>query len=201
MSCSDWIMYIAYTSPPPRGCPITQSRKFFSIFTPSRTYFPAFTQSYKLVTFFHFHAITHIFFRFHAITQITQMRKGFSRHHAHQKDLSRITHTCQFHAISFSFSRNHSESRNRKGPFTQSRIPMGGLIHLKEEKVHGGAQGYVFCREDHPVMQIWKFWHISLNLLNFVWWSVLLITDEWLPPVLDTCNAIILRLKRTISVA
>ena len=47
----------------------------FSTFTQSRTYF----------------------FRFHAITQITQMRKGFSRHQAHQKDLSGITHTCQFH--------------------------------------------------------------------------------------------------------
>ena len=31
----------------------------------------------------------HIFFRFHAITQI---RKGFSRYHAHQNDFSRITH-------------------------------------------------------------------------------------------------------------
>ena len=100
---------------PPGGCPITQSRKFFSIFTQSRTYFPAFTQSYKLVTFFQFHAITHRFFRFHAITQI---RKGFSRNHAHQKDLSRITHTCQLHAITqlyFHFHAITHFSRNKKG--------------------------------------------------------------------------------------
>ena len=35
------------------------------------------------------HAVTHFFLHFHAITL---MRKRFSRHHTHQKDLSRITH-------------------------------------------------------------------------------------------------------------
>ena len=131
MSCSDWIMYIAYTSPPPGGCPITQSRKFFSIFTQSRTYFPAFTQSYKLVTFFQFHAITHRFFpisRNHAnkkglFTPSRTPKRPFT-HHAHMS-------ASRNHAIIFSFSRNHAESRNKKRPFTQSRKPMGGLIKDK----------------------------------------------------------------------
>ena len=50
----------------------------FSIFTQPRTHF------------FHFHAIT-------------QIRKGFSRDHTHQKDLSRIAHACQFHAFFLHF--------------------------------------------------------------------------------------------------
>ena len=115
---------------PPGGCPITQSRKFFSIFTPSRTYFPAFTQSYKLVTFFHFHAITHIFFpisRNHAnnanekglFTPSRTPKRPFT-HHAHMS-------VSRNHAIIFSFSRNHAIFTQQKGPFTQSRKPMGGL--------------------------------------------------------------------------
>ena len=111
---------------PPRGCPITQSRKFFSIFTQSRTYFPAFTQSYKLVTFFQFHAITHRFFpisRNHAnkkglFTPSRTPKRPFT-HHAHMS-------ASRNHAIIFSFSRNHAFFTQQKGPFTQSRKPMGG---------------------------------------------------------------------------
>jgi hypothetical protein len=78
------------------------------------------------------HAITHFFLHFHAITQ---MRKGFSRHHAHQKDLSRITHEGRF-----TQSRNHlfifTQSPNKKWPFTQSRKPMGGpLWRIIQESV------------------------------------------------------------------
>ena len=118
-----------YEAPPQGGCPITQSRKFFSIFTASRTYFPAFTQSYKLVKFFHSHAITHIFFpisRNHAnnanekglFTPSRTPKRPFT-HHAHMS-------VSRNHAIIFTFSRNHAKSRNKKGPFTQSRKPMGG---------------------------------------------------------------------------
>ena len=81
----------------------------FSTFTQSRTYF----------------------FRFHAITQITQMRKGFSRHHAHQKDLSRITHTCQLHAITQLFFHFHAItqfSRNKKGYSRNHANLWGGLV-------------------------------------------------------------------------
>ena len=56
----------------------------------------------------------HTFFRFHATT-ITI--KGFSRNHARKKDISRITQ-----------SRIFSLSRNKKGPFTQTRTPIGGGV-------------------------------------------------------------------------
>ena len=51
------------------------------------------------------------FFSFHAITQI---RKGFSRHHANQKDLSRITHTRQFYAISQIFVHFHAIRQQKR---------------------------------------------------------------------------------------
>ena len=54
----------------------------------------------------------HTFFRFHATT-ITI--KGFSRNPARKKDISRI-------------SRIFSLSRNKKGPFTQTRTPIGGGV-------------------------------------------------------------------------
>ena len=54
----------------------------------------------------------HTFFRFHATT-ITI--KGFSRNPARKKDISRI-------------SRIFSLSRNKKGPFTQTRTPIGGVV-------------------------------------------------------------------------
>ena len=41
-------------------------------------------------------------------------------------------------AIIFSFSRNHAESRNKKGPFTQSRKPMGGLFIQGKERIING---------------------------------------------------------------
>ena len=70
--------------PPPRNRTYWSK---FSTFTQSRTYF----------------------FRYHAISQI---RKGFSRRYAHQKDISRITHTCQFHAITQLFSHFHAITHN-----------------------------------------------------------------------------------------
>ena len=94
---------------PPGGCPITQSRKFFSIFAQSRTYFPTSTQSYILVKISTFTQSRTYFFRYHAISQI---RKGFSRRYAHQKDILRITHTCQFHAITQLFSHFHAITHN-----------------------------------------------------------------------------------------
>ena len=98
-----------YNNEPTRGLSNRNHAHFF-LFTQSRTNFSCFHASYKL-------------FRFHAVKQI---RKGFSRHHEHEIDLARITHGRRF-----TKSRNDifitTHSRNRNGPFTQSRTPMGGL--------------------------------------------------------------------------
>ena len=116
MSCSDWIMYIAYTSPPPQGGVQSRNHANFSPF--SRNHARIFQLSRNHTNWSHFSSFTQSrtdFFRFHAITQI---RKGFSRHHAHQKDLSRITHTCQLHAITQLYFHCHAIthfSRNKKG--------------------------------------------------------------------------------------
>ena len=78
---------------------------------------------YTTLSFFPF-SHNHALF-FHAITQI---RKGFSRHRAHKNNLSQITHGGRLrkHVIIFFI---FAQSRNNKGPFTQSRIPMGDLKH------------------------------------------------------------------------
>ena len=127
----------------------------FSTFTQSRTYF----------------------FRFHAITQITQMRKGFSRHHAHQKDLSRITHTCQFHAITQLFFHFHAITQNHATKKGHSRnhanlwgasliIIVWENFSIRHRKLSGLTQFYcLLLRHD------WRKVSAQTPLLHHGWWK------------------------------